>query len=107
MDFNNGKCMLDWQQGLFEGMKAYRSEDGRILLFRPEENAMRMISGADRMSMPAPDVSTFVNAVKQTVLANKRWVISGLTNIDQQSRSKFWFFCEETEFVKCAKCHVN
>ena len=74
VDFNNGKCMLNWQQGLFEGMKAYRSEDGRILLFRPEENAMRMISGADRMSMPAPDVNTFVNAVKQTVLANKRWV---------------------------------
>jgi branched-chain amino acid aminotransferase len=66
--------VLNYGQGLFEGMKAYRSEDGRILLFRPEENAMRMISGADRMSMPAPDVNTFVNAVKQTVLANKRWI---------------------------------
>lgn len=55
-------------------MKAYRTADGRVLLFRPDENAVRMISGADRLSMPAPPVETFVEAVKQTVLANKRWV---------------------------------
>ena len=59
---------------MFEGLKAYRTVDNRILLFRPEENALRMAYGAERMSMPAPDVDTFVNAVKQTVLANKRWV---------------------------------
>ncbi|MCI75261.1 branched-chain-amino-acid aminotransferase 7-like, partial [Trifolium medium] len=34
-------------QGIFEGLKAYRTEDGRILLFRPEENALRMKIGAD------------------------------------------------------------
>lgn len=55
-------------------MKAYRTDDDRILMFRPEENALRMTQGAERMSMPAPDVDTFVNAVKQTVIANKRWV---------------------------------
>jgi len=61
-------------QGLFEGLKAYRKTDGSILLFRPEENAIRMLSGAERMCMPAPTVEQFVDAVKQTVLANKRWV---------------------------------
>lgn len=61
-------------QGLFEGLKAYRKEDGSILLFRPEENALRMIAGAERICMPAPTVEQFVDAVKQTVLANKRWV---------------------------------
>jgi len=61
-------------QGLFEGLKAYRKTDGSILLFRPEENATRMITGAERMCMPAPTVEHFVDAVKQTVLANKRWV---------------------------------
>lgn len=55
-------------------MKAYRTDDDRILMFRPEENALRMTQGAERMSMPTPDVDTFVSAVKQTVLANKRWV---------------------------------
>jgi branched-chain amino acid aminotransferase len=59
---------------LFEGLKAYRKQDGNILLFRPEENALRMRSGAERMCMPSPTVEQFVEAVKATVLANKRWV---------------------------------
>ncbi|CAF2084878.1 BnaA06g15650D [Brassica napus] len=67
--------VLNYGQGLFEGMKAYRKQDGKnILLFRPEENATRMRSGAERMCMPAPTVDQFVEAVKATVLANKRWV---------------------------------
>ncbi|ESQ45567.1 hypothetical protein EUTSA_v10010409mg [Eutrema salsugineum] len=67
--------VLNYGQGLFEGMKAYRKEDGKnILLFRPEENAIRMRNGAERMCMPAPTVEQFVEAVKATVLANKRWI---------------------------------
>ncbi|XWS45088.1 hypothetical protein CRYUN_Cryun15aG0106700 [Craigia yunnanensis] len=66
--------VLNYGQGLFEGMKAYRKEDGNILLFRPEENALRMRLGAERMCMPSPTVEQFVKAVKETVLANKRWV---------------------------------
>ena len=62
-------------QALFEGLKAYRTEDGNILLFRPEENGKRMINGAERMCMPAPSVDQFVQAVKATVLANERWVM--------------------------------
>ncbi|KAG9440041.1 hypothetical protein H6P81_020206 [Aristolochia fimbriata] len=66
--------VLNYGQGLFEGLKAYRKDDGSILLFRPEENALRMRMGAERMCMPAPSVEQFVEAVKRTVLANKRWV---------------------------------
>ncbi|GLT46844.1 hypothetical protein SLA2020_205740 [Shorea laevis] len=66
--------VLNYGQGLFEGLKAYRKEDGHILLFRPEENAQRMRMGAERMCMPSPTVEQFVEAVKKTVLANKRWV---------------------------------
>jgi branched-chain amino acid aminotransferase len=63
-------------QGLFEGMKAYRRQDrAGYTLFRPEENARRMQRGAERMCMPAPSVDQFVHAVKQTVLANRRWVL--------------------------------
>jgi branched-subunit amino acid aminotransferase/4-amino-4-deoxychorismate lyase len=51
-----------------------RKKDGRILLFRPEENALRMKMGAERLCMPSPSVEQFVEAVKQTVIANKRWV---------------------------------
>ncbi|XP_074590384.1 branched-chain amino acid aminotransferase 2, chloroplastic-like [Curcuma longa] len=67
--------VLNYGQGLFEGLKAYRKGEGDgILLFRPEENALRMQIGAERMCMPSPSVDQFIHAVKQTVLANKRWV---------------------------------
>ncbi|XVF68161.1 hypothetical protein PTKIN_Ptkin10aG0181600 [Pterospermum kingtungense] len=66
--------ILNYGQGLFEGLKAYRKEDEGILLFRPEENARRMKMGADRMCMPSPTIEQFIDAVKKTVLANKRWV---------------------------------
>lgn len=45
-----------------------------MFLFRPEQNGMRMRMGAERMCMPAPSVEHFVEAVKHTTLANKRWV---------------------------------
>ncbi|KAL6012851.1 Branched-chain-amino-acid aminotransferase, mitochondrial [Asimina triloba] len=66
--------VLNYGQGLFEGLKAYRRENGRIVLFRPAENALRMQKGAERMCMPSPSVEQFLDAVKQTVMANKRWV---------------------------------
>ncbi|XP_064984429.1 branched-chain amino acid aminotransferase 2, chloroplastic-like isoform X1 [Musa acuminata AAA Group] len=65
---------LHYGQGLFEGLKAYRKEDGSVLLFRPQENALRMRIGADRMCMPSPTIDQFVDAIRLTVLANKRWV---------------------------------
>ncbi|OAY51058.1 branched-chain-amino-acid aminotransferase 2, chloroplastic [Manihot esculenta] len=66
--------VLNYGQGLFEGTKAYRKQDGGLLLFRPDQNAIRMKIGADRMCMPSPSIDQFVDAVKQTAVANKRWV---------------------------------
>ncbi|CAN6482164.1 unnamed protein product [Victoria cruziana] len=66
--------VLNYGQGLFEGLKAYKKEDGSILLFRPEENALRMKMGADRLCMPCPSTEQFVDAVNDTVLANRHWV---------------------------------
>ncbi|KAJ4830242.1 Branched-chain-amino-acid aminotransferase, mitochondrial [Turnera subulata] len=66
--------VLNYGQGLFEGTKAYRKENGNILLFRPDQNAIRMKIGAERMCMPSPSIDQFIDAVKQTALANKRWV---------------------------------
>lgn len=66
--------VLNYGQGLFEGMKAIRREDGRLVLFRPDQNALRMKMGAERMCMPSPTVDQFIDAVKQTALANKRWI---------------------------------
>ncbi|TKY59398.1 Branched-chain-amino-acid aminotransferase 2 [Spatholobus suberectus] len=66
--------VLNYGQGLFEGMKAYRRPDGEVQLFRPQENAMRMQMGAERLVMVAPSVEQYIDAVKQIVRANKRWV---------------------------------
>ncbi|KAK6117413.1 hypothetical protein DH2020_048869 [Rehmannia glutinosa] len=66
--------VLNYGQGLFEGLKAYRKHDGNILLFRPEENAIRLRMGAERMCMPSPTVEQFIEAVRATVLANERWI---------------------------------
>ena len=74
IELNPSAGVLNYGQGLFEGLKAYRKQDGSILLFRPEENGLRMQIGAERMCMPSPTVEQFVEAVKETVLANKRWV---------------------------------
>ncbi|AES94488.1 putative branched-chain-amino-acid transaminase [Medicago truncatula] len=74
IELNPSAGVLNYGQGLFEGLKAYRKDDGNILLFRPEENALRMKTGAERMCMPSPSVEQFVEAVKDTVLANKRWI---------------------------------
>ncbi|XP_057794280.1 branched-chain-amino-acid aminotransferase 2, chloroplastic [Salvia miltiorrhiza] len=66
--------VLNYGQGVFEGTKAYRRENGGLYLFRPQENAIRMQIGADRMCMQSPSVYQFIHAVKQTALANRRWI---------------------------------
>ncbi|KAG8065707.1 hypothetical protein GUJ93_ZPchr0004g40033 [Zizania palustris] len=71
------KCsnsLVNLLQGLLEGLRAHRKEDGSVLLFRPDQNALRMKIGADRLCMPAPSVEQFIEAIKLVVLANKRWV---------------------------------
>lgn len=74
IELNPSAGVLNYGQGLFEGTKAFRREDGRLFLFRPDQNAIRMQFGADRMCMPSPSTEQFVDAVKQTALANRRWI---------------------------------
>jgi len=62
--------VLNYGQSIFEGLKAYRTQRGRIVLFRPEANAARMIEGAGRMMMPAVPIDMFVQTVMETVKAN-------------------------------------
>lgn len=66
--------VLNYGQSIFEGMKAQRTREGKIVMFRPEENAKRMTDGAGRMSMVPPPIDLFVRAVKETVRANAAFV---------------------------------
>ena len=54
----------------FEGLKAFRGKDGRIRLFRPEENAKRLIRSAKFLGIEAPSVEMFVDMCKRAVLEN-------------------------------------
>ena len=66
--------VLQYAQTVFEGMKAYTTEDGRIVMFRPDLNASRMADSARRLEMPVYPEEKFVEAVEQVVRANAAWV---------------------------------
>jgi branched-chain amino acid aminotransferase len=67
-------AVLHYAQETFEGMKAYRHEDGSIWSFRPEENAARMVRSNHRLALPMLDVPDFVQAVDELVTVDQRWV---------------------------------
>ena len=67
-------CVLQYAQTCFEGLKAYTTEDGRIVTFRPDLNAERMEASAKRLEMPVFPKDRFVDAVTQVVAANEAYV---------------------------------
>ncbi len=66
--------VLQYAQTCFEGLKAYTTEDGRIVTFRPDLNAARMEASSKRLEMPVFPQERFVEAVVQTVAANEAYV---------------------------------
>ena len=66
--------VLHYAQEVFEGMKAYRTPDGGVQLFRPYENARRFQNSCERMCVPAMDEELFVSAVRQLVALEADWV---------------------------------
>ena len=67
-------CVLQYAQTCFEGLKAYTAKDGHIVCFRPDLNAERMANTAERLEMPVFPEDRFVDAVVETVRANKDYV---------------------------------
>ena len=61
-------------QEIFEGLKAYTTEDGHIVTFRPDLNAVRMMDSAKRLEMPPFPAERFLEAVEEVVKANAAWV---------------------------------
>ena len=66
--------VFQYAQTVFEGLKAYRTEDGRIVTFRPDLNAQRMADSARRLEMPAFPEDKFIEAVEAVVAANADFV---------------------------------
>ena len=67
-------CVLQYAQTVFEGLKAYTTEDGRIVTFRPDLNAERLEQSASRLEMPVFPKEQFIDAVNQVVKANAAYV---------------------------------
>ena len=66
--------VLQYAQTVFEGMKAYTTEDGRIVVFRPDLNAKRMVDSAKRLEMPPFPEERFVDAIEKVDKANAEYV---------------------------------
>ena len=69
-----GASCLHYGQECFEGMKAFRQENGKVVIFRPDENAKRMYRTAERCVMPPVPVEMFIEAAEKVVAANIEYV---------------------------------
>jgi len=66
--------VLQYAQTIFEGLKAYETNDGKIVTFRPDLNAERMMDSAKRLEMPEFPKERFLDAIRKVVDANRDWV---------------------------------
>ncbi len=66
--------ILQYCQEVFEGLKAYKTKDGRTVTFRPDQNAKRMYDSAQRLEMPPVPEDMFLEAVDEVVRANKDYI---------------------------------
>lgn len=74
LSISEASTALHYGQQCFEGLKAYRTKNGDIQLFRPDQNAKRMNNSVKRLMMPEIPEEKFINAVLQVVRANEAYV---------------------------------
>lgn len=77
LSFSPASCVFHYGQAIFEGMKAYKTKHGEIVLFRPEENWKRLNASAVRMSMPEISKELFMNGIKELVNLDSEWIPEG------------------------------
>jgi branched-chain amino acid aminotransferase len=71
---SEGSAGIHYGQQCFEGLKAFRTKDNQIQIFRPDQNAKRMMISAQRLLMASPDEDTFIKACVDVVKANENFV---------------------------------
>jgi branched-chain amino acid aminotransferase len=67
-------AVLHYAQEIFEGLKAYRADDGGVTLFRPEANAARFVTSARRMAMPPLPEPVFLDSLHKLIETDRAWV---------------------------------
>lgn len=77
LEIDPAMMVLHYAQETFEGLKAYKSDDGKVYLFRPEMNARRFANSNKRMCMPEMPEDIFIKAVEELVKIEKDWIPNG------------------------------
>ncbi len=77
LELSPATLVLHYAQTIFEGMKAYRNEEGEVVLFRPQANIARMNRSAKRMCMPELPEDVFLEGLKELVRMDSAWVPDG------------------------------
>ncbi|HLV15031.1 MAG TPA: branched-chain amino acid aminotransferase [Xanthomarina sp.] len=80
MSFEPSSRVFHYGQAVFEGMKAYKDEAGKIWLFRPEENHKRINKSAARLAMPAFPEEYFFNGLETLLKMDSEWIKPGVGN---------------------------
>jgi branched-chain amino acid aminotransferase len=94
---------IHYGQSIFEGLKAYRTEQNEIIIFRPEMNAARFRESAERMCMPAVPEEIFLEAIRKLVEIDQDWV-SGKEGYSLYIRP-FLFATDELVGIKPAETY--
>src|SRR6185312_3082626 len=74
LQLDPASSVLHYGQALFEGMKAFRQRDGRVVLYRPEFNCDRLAEGAERLCMEAPPKELILQGIRDLVKKDVSWV---------------------------------
>ena len=72
--------VFHYGQAIFEGMKAFKSNDGNILLFRPDENFKRFNLSSKRLAIPEIPKNIFFNGLNELLKADQKWIKKGIGN---------------------------
>ena len=77
ISFGPGMASLHYGQAIFEGMKAFKAENGDVMLFRPEDNFARFNISAERMCMPSIPKDIFIGGLEELMRIDAAWVPRG------------------------------
>lgn len=72
-----GTHVFHYGQAVFEGMKAFKSDEGRTILFRPEENIDRLNQSANRLCMPSFPKEDFFSGLRELLKLDQNWIPEG------------------------------
>ena len=74
ISFDPSMAAIHYGQAIFEGVKAYKTLDGKAQIFRPEDNYKRFNISAKRMEMPAVPEEIFMGGMKKLIEMDKNWI---------------------------------